>query len=69
MDETAEGGGMNFYFISGVAYIAIWVGICIADVGRTPASLEPYNWTLPFLMAIAMGFPFIVGYLAGMEAK
>ncbi len=67
MDETAEGGGMNIYFTAGVAYIMFWVGICVESVGHTPTNLEPYHWTLPFFMAGAMGFPFVVGYFAGKE--
>ncbi len=61
---------MNFYFTAGIAYIAFCVGLCAAKTGETlPKSEDPVSWTLPFLLALMMGLPFVLGYFAAKGEK
>lgn len=58
----------NYEFGIGLVYIAWMVIWCISKVGEIyPAST--YSWGLPFVMLVAVGFPFILGWVAGSKAK
>lgn len=56
----------NAEFVGGIFYIAFMVGVAASDVGDIPIIRgEPYGWDLPLVVAIALGFPFYIGYRAG----
>ena len=57
---------INIPFVGGAIYIAFWAGIAVADVGEKPECV-PYEWWLPLIILAAFLFPFICGYLAGLE--
>lgn len=60
---------INVAFVSGVAYIAFWVGVAVADIGEISKCGGEYEWWLPLMIFLVVAFPFICGYLAGLEER
>ena len=58
----------NIALLSGIAFIALFVGIGIADIGEM-GSCEPFPWHLPITIGLAFTIPFIIGILAGLNMK
>jgi hypothetical protein len=58
----------NYGFVVGFVYIAFFVGLAYASVGTLPLN-EPFPWYLPINVLFAVGFPFVMGFLAGKEEK
>lgn len=57
---------LNWPFIAGMWFLAVTVGGAVFKIGTMPDNLnEPYQWTLPLLVLMFTGFPFLCGYLAG----
>jgi len=58
----------NSNFLIGIGYITFIMGVAFGDIGEIYPS-EPNPWYLPLLIGLFMGFPFLLGYLAGKEQK
>ncbi len=59
---------LSLEFVVGIGFICMWMGVAYESIGETiPAG--SYSWYLPFLIAVALGFPFILGILAGRKSK
>ena len=53
----------------GFGYIAFWVGMAAAKIGEIPTtSTEVYSWSLPVCMFFALGIPFALGFISGVDA-
>ena len=51
-----------------VAYVAVWVGIAIGDIGEIPnRSTEPYSSWLPLKVFFTFAAAAFFGYVAGKE--
>lgn len=57
---------VNCFFLLGIFYIGAFTFRAISDLGKIPEyDPSPYDWSLVALVFVVVGFPFIVGYLAG----
>jgi hypothetical protein len=54
-----------FGWVSGIAYIAFWVGAAASDVGEMSGPPELFAWYLPLLMAGLLIPVFLFGFIAG----
>ena len=54
-----------FGWVSGIAYIAFWVGMVAGDVGEMSGPIEPFAWYLPLLIAGLLIPVFLFGFIAG----
>jgi len=56
---------INIWFIAGIIYIIGWVLVSANTVGKTLES-NKYKAIDPFIVALFLAVPFILGYLAGL---
>jgi len=58
----------NIELIAGVAYVAFWVGIATISIGQPPHMTAEVSWYFPFTIAFVIGFPLVLGYMAGRKS-
>jgi cytochrome c biogenesis protein CcdA len=59
---------INYYFVAGIAYIAVYTGYGIAKIGTLMISTtETYPWSTPLMLSVALAIPFLLGFFAGQD--